>query len=66
MNSNPVRAERDLFAGEQLQPAGTDVAFTKQHRADAFFRTEQGGMQALNQAFGWPFAQNGNRADALF
>ena len=61
-----TRRKRDLFAGKQLQPAGTDVAFTKQHQADAFFRAEQGGMQTLNQAFGWPFAQNGNQADALF
>ena len=31
-----TRRERDLFAGKQLQPAGTDIAFTKQHQSDAF------------------------------
>ena len=61
-----TRRKRDLLAGEQLQPAGTDVPFPEQYQADAFFRTEQGGVQALNQAFGWPLAQNGNQADALF
>ena len=58
--------KRHLLTGEQLQPAGTDVAFTKQHQADAFFRAEQGGVQTLNQAFGWPFTQHGDQADALF
>ncbi|SAD21636.1 Uncharacterised protein [Enterobacter hormaechei] len=61
-----TRRKRHLLAGEQLQPAGTDVPFPEQYQADAFFRAEQGGVQALNQAFGWPLAQNGNQADALF
>ncbi len=61
-----TRRERDLLAGKQLQPAGTDVAFTKQHQADAFFGAEQRGMEALNQAFGRTFAQDGDQANALF
>ena len=61
-----TRRERHLFAGEQFQPAGTDVAFPEQHQADALFCAEQGGVQTLNQALGWAFTQDGDQADALF
>ena len=58
--------ERRLLASEQLQPAGADIAFAKQHQANAFFRAEQRLMQPLNKAFRRPGAQHRNQADALF
>ncbi|MNZ75618.1 hypothetical protein D3C78_940980 [compost metagenome] len=61
-----TRRQRRLLASKQLQPARTDITFTKQHQTDTFFRAEQRGVQALNQTLGWPFTQHGDQADALF
>ncbi len=61
-----TRRKCGLFAGEQLQPAGTNVAFPKQHQTDTFFSTEQRLVQPLDQAFGWPGTHDSHQADPLF
>ena len=58
--------KRGLLTSEQLQPAGPDITFAKQHQANAFFRAEQRLMQPLNKAFRRPGAQHRDQADALF